>query len=79
MPLGTILKMDQVKNLKTNSSPKEYQDLCDFEGNANGFKVLTQDKQGTKGGLRLSYATLGAFTKYPKESLPVKPNCTYCF
>ena len=55
-------------------SPKEYQDLCDFEGNANGFKVLTQDKQDSKGGLRLSYATLGAFTKYPKESLPVKPN-----
>ena len=26
-----------------------------------------------KGGLRLSYATLGAFMKYPKESLPVKP------
>jgi len=48
--------------------------LCDFEGNANGFKVLTQNKQGGKGGLRLSYATLGAFTKYPKESLPVKPN-----
>ena len=55
-------------------TPKEYQDLCDFEGNANGFKVLTQDKLGSKGGLRLSYATLGAFTKYPKESLPVKPN-----
>lgn len=24
-------------------------------------------------GLRLSYATLGAFMKYPKESLPKKP------
>ena len=35
---------------------------------------MTQDKQGSKGGLRLSYATLGTFTKYPKESLPVKPN-----
>jgi len=26
------------------------------------------------GGLRLRYATLGAFTKYPKESLPKKPS-----
>ena len=48
--------------------------MCIFEGNANGFKVLTQDKLGSQGGLRLSYATLGAFTKYPKESLPVKPS-----
>ena len=56
---------------KEGLSPKEYQDLCDFEGNANGFKIATQSREG-KGGLRLSYATLGAFTKYPKESLPKK-------
>ena len=28
---------------------------------------------GTPGGLRLSYATLGAFIKYPKASLPHRP------
>ena len=53
--------------------PKEYQDLVDFEGNANGFKILTESREGGEGGLRLSYATLGAFMKYPKESLPKKP------
>jgi len=26
-----------------------------------------------EGGIRLTYATLGAFIKYPKESLPKKP------
>ena len=52
---------------------KEFQDLCDFEGNANGFKILTQSRPGREGGLRLSYATLGAFIKYPKESLPINP------
>ncbi|MEL6919054.1 MAG: dGTPase, partial [Bacteroidota bacterium] len=52
---------------------KEYQDLIDFEGNANGFKLLTESKEGVVGGLRLSYATLGAFMKYPKESIPKKP------
>ena len=57
---------------KEGLSPKEYQDLCDFEGNANGFKIATQSRKGREGGLRLSYATLGAFTKYPKESLPKK-------
>src|SRR5690606_18271876 len=32
-----------------------------------------QNRPGRNGGLRLRYATLGAFTKYPKESLPKKP------
>ncbi|CAM3403808.1 deoxyguanosinetriphosphate triphosphohydrolase [Zobellia roscoffensis] len=54
-------------------SPKEYQDIVEFEGNANGFRLLSQSREGVTGGLRLSYATLGAFMKYPKESLPKKP------
>ena len=62
------------KKFKDILNEKEFQDLCDFEGNANGFKILTQSRPGREGGLRLSYATLGAFIKYPKESLPVKPS-----
>ena len=54
-------------------SKKEWQDLIDFEGNANGFSVLTSSRPGNEGGLRISYATLGAYMKYPKESLPKKP------
>jgi len=61
------------KRFKAQLTEKQYQDLIDFEGNANGFKILTESKNGVDGGLRLSYATLGAFTKYPKESLPKKP------
>lgn len=57
----------QYKNQLTD---KQYQDLCLFEGNANGFRILSQSSPGTPGGLRLSYATLGAFIKYPKASLP---------
>ncbi len=53
---------------------KQYEDLCSFEGNANGFKILVQSQEGKPGGLRLSYATLGAFIKYPKASLPIKPS-----
>jgi dGTPase len=58
---------------KKELTDKQFQDLVDFEGNANGFKILTESKYGVEGGLRLSYATLGAFMKYPKESLPKKP------
>ncbi|WP_083477102.1 dGTP triphosphohydrolase, partial [Lacinutrix algicola] len=71
--IGEFFKSGKGKEHKERLSEKEYQDLCDFEGNANGFKIVTQSRIGREGGLRLSYATLGAFTKYPKESLPKKP------
>ncbi len=71
--IGEFFKNGNGKHFKTYLTDKQYQDLCDFEGNANGFKILTESRQGREGGLRLSYATLGAFMKYPKESLPQKP------
>ncbi len=71
--IGEFFISREGNQYKANLSEKEYQDLCDFEGNANGFKIVTQSRSGREGGLRLSYATLGAFTKYPKESLPKKP------
>ena len=71
--IGEFFSSGWGTQFKSQLLPKEYQDLCDFEGNANGFKLLTESKNGVSGGLRLSYATLGAFMKYPKESLPKKP------
>lgn len=58
---------------KKELSETQYQDLTHFEGNANGLKILSETREGIPGGLRLSYATLGAFTKYPKASLPCRP------
>lgn len=58
---------------KTALNDKQWEDLISFEGNANGFKILNESATSSEGGLRLSYATLGAFMKYPKESLPKKP------
>ncbi|WP_405565224.1 deoxyguanosinetriphosphate triphosphohydrolase [Polaribacter sp. Asnod6-C07] len=71
--IGEYFKTGNGAKYKDQLSAKEYQDLIDFEGNANGFKILTESREGISGGLRLSYATLGAFLKYPKESLPKKP------
>ncbi|NNC45608.1 MAG: dNTP triphosphohydrolase, partial [Winogradskyella sp.] len=71
--IGYFFKEGPGKRFKSLLTNEEYQDLCDFEGNANGFKILTESREGRQGGLRLSYATLGAFMKYPKESLPKKP------
>jgi dGTPase len=71
--IGEYFSIGKGQQFKEHLTPKQWQDLIDFEGNANGFSVLTSTRPGIEGSLRLSYATLGAFTKYPKESLPKKP------
>lgn len=71
--IGEYFKTGNGKQFQGQLSEKEWQDLIDFEGNANGFSLLTASRPGIEGGLRISYATLGAFMKYPKESLPKKP------
>ena len=71
--IGEYFSIGQGQQYKDQLTNKQWQDLIDFEGNANGFSVLTSSRPGIEGSLRLSYATLGAFTKYPKESLPKKP------
>jgi dGTPase len=71
--IGEYFAIGKGQKFRNHVTPKQWQDLIDFEGNANGFSVLTSSRPGIEGSLRLSYATLGAFTKYPKESLPKKP------
>ncbi len=71
--IGEYFSIGKGKQFKSQLTDKEWQDLIDFEGNANGFSVLTASRPGVEGGLRITYATLGAFMKYPKESLPKKP------
>lgn len=43
---------------------QEWADLCSFEGNAQGFRMLVSKENG----LKLTYPTLAAFTKYPRPS-----------
>jgi dGTPase len=40
---------------------EQWDDLVKFEGNAQGFRILNKNQYG----LRITMATLGAFTKYP--------------
>jgi dGTPase len=48
----------------------EWQDLINFEGNAQGFRILTDSKYQ---GLKLTTPTLAAFTKYPRQSQLARP------
>jgi dGTPase len=45
--------------------PDQWSDLANFEGNAQGFRMLVSKESG----LKLTYATLAAFTKYPRPSM----------
>jgi dGTPase len=76
--IGEYFKTGNGLQYKEQLTEKQWQDLIDFEGNANGFSVLAASREGIDGGLRISYATLGAFMKYPKESLPKKPTQKIC-
>lgn len=52
-------------------NPIELCDLQNFEGNAQGFRVLTcSEFHPYDGGLRLTYASLASFLKYPWTSVP---------
>ncbi len=57
--------------IREKVSEKEWTDLTNFEGNAQGFRLVNMDNQQ---GLKLTFATLGAFTKYPRESFIAHPD-----
>lgn len=52
------------QRFQSQVTEKEWSDLTHFEGNAQGFRLLNKEQYG----LRLTYASLGAFTKYPCPS-----------
>jgi len=59
----------------------EMQDLLWFDGNAQGFRIVTQlEKHWFTGGLRLTMPTLGTLLKYPWfSSHAIKPGKFSCF
>ena len=57
------------KQLHGGLSEAEYSDIARYEGNAQGFRVLTKlEMPDRRGGMQLTCATLGALAKYPGSS-----------
>ncbi|MDN4165800.1 deoxyguanosinetriphosphate triphosphohydrolase [Cytophagales bacterium LB-30] len=61
----------QGKAFQEHVSAKEWADLINFEGNAQGFRLMNKNSYE---GLKLTYASLAAFTKYPRESSLPNPD-----
>lgn len=62
-------------NLDTVIDSWELKDIHNFEGNAQGFRILTRLEAWQRyGGLRTTLSTLGAFIKYPCSSVDMGSN-----
>ena len=55
---------DKTSLFKKHMTQSQWADIINFEGNAQGFRLMNQTN-----GLQLTNATLAAFTKYPRPSL----------
>ncbi len=52
----------------------QQRDLLKFEGNAQGFRLITRLQSCVnRGGFQLTHAVLGAYAKYPRGSALLKP------
>ena len=68
--IGHFFAQGPGASLAEGLSPQQRADLMHFEGNAQGFRVLTRlSLNRDQGGMRLTNAVLGAFAKYPQASL----------
>jgi dGTPase len=61
------------EGLEDALGPEALADLKTFEGNAQGFRILTKlDNNRYRGGLQLTCATLASFVKYPWSSIDAR-------
>lgn len=74
--ISTFFSEGAGKDLKSELTAEQWNDLTQFEGNANAFRLLTHQFKGRRpGGFAMTYSTLASIVKYPYESsLAVKAN-----
>src|SRR5512143_3040471 len=57
------------KDVLEQLNPVQQEDFLRFEGNAQGFRLIARlQSPDNRGGMQLTCATLGTFTKYPRAS-----------
>lgn len=68
--IGRFFRTEEIETLLRESGLSALQlwDLRHFEGNAQGFRMLTRLSDEARRGMRLTAATLAAFCKYPREA-----------
>ena len=71
--ISNFFRREKSKKYFTNLTETQIADLQNFEGNAAGFRIISNTpnaQSDVEGGLGLSYSTYASFVKYPKGSYP---------
>lgn len=67
--ISTFFSEGEGRGIETMLTPKQWQDLIKFEGNANAFRLLTHRFNGRReGGFAMTYSMLASIVKYPFDS-----------
>jgi dGTPase len=67
--IQTFFTEGKGSSLREKVSPTFWSDITHFEGNANGFRLLTHQFKGRRpGGFVMTYSTLASIVKYPFAS-----------
>lgn len=74
--ISTFFSEGAGADLKKDLTPEQWNDLIQFEGNANALRLLIHQFKGRRpGGFAMTYSTLASIVKYPYESsIAVKAN-----
>lgn len=74
--IATFFSEGPGASLQPELTPEQWNDLINFEGNANSFRQLTHQFKGRRpGGFAMTYSMLASIVKYPYESsAATKPN-----
>lgn len=75
--ISSFFNSNESEKYLKNLTDIQKADLQNFEGNAAGFRIISNtpvSKSEIEGGLALTYPTYASFIKYPKGSLPKVSN-----
>jgi dGTPase len=68
--ISNFFKQGAGMEFKNDLSLGQWKDFTHFDGNANAFRILTNQFKGKRpGGFALTYSTLAGIVKYPFESV----------
>jgi len=71
--ISNFFRRESSSKYFSNLSQSQINDLKNFEGNAAGFRIISNTpnaQSDVPGGLGLTYSTYASFVKYPKGSFP---------
>ena len=67
--ISTFFTEGEGQALRPMLTPRLWQDVANFEGNANSFRLLTHQFEGRReGGFAMTYSSLASVVKYPYSS-----------